>query len=123
MEQQAELEIGLGTQEPEKISLKPTKVKIVSVKIEPTTKSKKAVFECKHPDREETIHLSSVAYLIDRAVKVAGTWYNLDKEGKIQKGSALYVLLTKIDASTIAAAVGKEVDTELDNKYLCFKAY
>ena len=123
METQNELKIGIGKLEPEKVSLKPAKVKIVGVKVEDTKKAKKVVYEAKHPDREETIHISSVAYIVERAVKVSGTWFNLDKNKELQKGSANVVLLTKLGANTIEEAVGKEIDTELDGNYLCFKAY
>lgn len=124
-ESQTELETGLGTQEPTRSSLKPAKVKIVSITIEPTTKAKKVAFVVKHPDKEETIKLSSVAYLDGREVKVVGTWYNLDSENKIQKGSGLYVLLSKLNAKNLNEALNKEMETELDEneKYLCFKAY
>lgn len=120
---QTELQIGIGSIEPERVSLKPAKVKIVKATIEPTKKSKKVVFEVKHPDREETIHISSVAYIVEREVKVSGTWLNLDKENKLQKGSALVVLLQRLGAATVEASAGKEIDTELDGNYLCFKAY
>jgi len=123
MEEQAELQIGLGTEEPQKSKLAPAKVKIVSVSIEPTAKAKKVVFVVKHPDKEETIKLSSVAYLDDREIKVVGTWLNLDSKGLVQKGSGLYVLLTKLECANIQEAVGKESDTELDKDYLVFKAY
>jgi len=123
METQAELKLGIGTQESEKTFLKPAKVKIVNARVEDTKKAKKIVFECKHPEKEETIGLSSVAYLQDRSVKVSGTWLNLDKEGKLQKGSALVTFLQRIGANTIEDAVGKECETELDGQYLVFKAY
>lgn len=120
---QAELNIGIGNLESEKTFLKPAKVKIVSAKIEDTKKAKKVVFWVLHPDKPEQIGLSSIAYLQERSVKVSGTWLNLDKEGKLQKGSALVVLLQKIGANTIQEAVGKECETELDGQYLVFKAY
>ena len=124
MNEQAELNIGIGTLDQEKIVLKPAKVKIVSVGIDETPKAKKIVFECKHPSRENTIMISSVAHIVERQVKVAGTWLNLDKENKLQKGSALAVFLGKIGASSIKEAIGKEVETEIGtNNYLCFKAY
>ena len=123
MSEQAELKIGIGTQESEKTFLKPAKVKIVSAKIEDTKKAKKVVFQVRHPEKEETIGLSAVSYLQDRSVKVSGTWLNLDKEGKLQKGSALVVFLQKIGANTIEEAAGKECETELDGQYLVFKAY
>jgi hypothetical protein len=123
METQNELKIGIGKIESEKISLKPAKVKIVGVKVEDTKKAKKVVYEVKHPDREESIHISAVAYLVDRAIKVSGTWFNLDKDGQLQKGSSNVVLLQRIGATTLEEAIGKEIDTELDGNYLCFKAY
>jgi hypothetical protein len=123
METQNELKIGIGNIEPEKVALKPAKVKIAGVKVEDTKKAKKVVYEVKHPDREETIHISSVAYIVDRAVKVSGTWFNLDKNNQLQKGSSNVVLLNKLGANTIEEAVGKEIETELDGNYLCFKAY
>ena len=123
METQEELKIGIGTLEPEKMTLKPAKVKIVGARIEDTKKAKKVVFICKHPEREETISLSSVAYLYDRSVKVTGTWLNLDKQGNLQKGSSLVILLQSIGAKTIEDSIGKEANTELDGQYLCFKAY
>lgn len=122
-ETQAELKIGIGTLEPERVSLKPAKVKIVGVRIEDTKKARKAVFEVTHPESKETIHLSSVAYLFDRMIKITGTWLNLDKEGKLQKSSALVTLLQKLGVTTIEGAIGKECDTELDKGYLVFKAY
>ena len=123
MQTQTELKIGIGKIESEKISLKPTKVKIVGVSVEDTKKAKKVVYEVKHPDREEPIHISSVVYLFDRVFKVSGTWFNLDKDRQLQKGSANVVLLQRIGAATLEEAIGKEVETELDGNYLCFKAY
>lgn len=123
MEEQAELKIGLGTEEPQRSKLSPAKVKIVSVSIESTPKAKKVVFVVKHPDKEETIKLSSVAFLDGREIKVVGTWLNLDPKGLVQKGCGLYVLLTKLGCANIQEAVDKELDTELDKDYLVFKAY
>lgn len=123
METQAELKKKIGTLDQERVKLEPAKVKIVNVTVEDTAKAKKVVFEVKHPKREETIKLSSVAYLVERSVKVAGTWFNLDKEENLQKGSAIVVFLQKIGANTIEEAIGKEADTEKDGNYLCFKAY
>jgi hypothetical protein len=125
LETQAELNIGLGTTEPSKGGLKPAKVKIVATLVEPTGKAKKVSFIVKHPAKEETIKLSSVCYLNGKVVSIVGTWLNLDDKGLIAKGSGLYVLLSKLGASNIAEAAGKEIDTELDDdgKYLVFKAY
>ena len=123
IESQTELQIGLGTLEPEKGGLKPAKVKIVSASVESTPKAKKVSFLVKHPDREEPVKLSSIAYLDGREVRIVGTWLNLDPEGKIQKGSGLYVFLNRLKVANIQETVGLEVETKLDEKYLVFKCY
>lgn len=123
METQAELKAKIGNIEPERILLKPAKVKIVNVSIEDTTKAKKVVFEVKHPDKEETIKISSASHVVERNIKVSGTWLNLDKENNLQKSSTLVIFLQKIGADSIEGAIGKEVDTEMNGNYLCFKAY
>ena len=125
METQNELEIGIGNIEQEKQTLKPTKVKIVKVEIVDVekAKSKKVQIEVKHPDKEETIKLSSVAYLDGKQIVNKGLLFNLDKEGNILKGSALAVLLNKLNVKNLKELEGKEADTDLDGKYLCFKAY
>lgn len=123
METQEELKIGIGNLEPERTTLKPAQVKIVDVRIEDTPKAKKVVFEVKHPDKDRTIKISSVARIVDKSLKVTGTWLNLDKEGNLQKGSALVDLLKRLGVNTIEESKGKEIFTELDGDYLCFKAY
>ena len=125
MTKQTELDKGIGTQEPEKKEvLNPVKVKIVEVRTRDTKKGR--ILECvaKHPDKEENIHISSVAWLREKQVVNSGLWITLDKEGNIQKGSALAVFMNKFGASTPKELEDKEVDTELDEaKWLCFKAY
>lgn len=127
MEEQTELEIGVGTIEMEKGKrLEPKKVKIVKVEVQEVgeKKNKKVVCEVNHPDAEETISISSVAYIKDKKVTNSGLWFNLDKEEKIQKGSALAIFLGKTSSETMKQLEDKEVETELDgNNYLCFKAY
>lgn len=125
MEEQEELTTEVGTTESEKQILQPKRVKIVSVKLLSIekAKSKKVACEVKHPDKEETFQMSSVAYLEGKQVVTKGLWFNKDKEGKIQKGSALAVFLSKTDSKSVSSLVGKEVDTELDGNYLTFKAY
>jgi len=125
MEAQKELEKEIGTLEPEKARLEPKKVKIVKVEIIPVgeKQNRKVVCSVKHPDRDEEIKLSSVSYLRDKAVATTGLWYNLDKEEKIQKGSALSVFLIKTNSKNLKELEGKEVDTELEGNYLCFKCY
>ena len=122
MEEQNELNLGIGTKE--NVALKPAKVKIEKISIEPAGKGKKVSCEVKHPDKEETIKISELRYIKGTEVVVSGTWLNQDEDGLIRKGSALATLLTFLDCKTIKDLEGKEVQTELDAKgYLCFKAY
>ncbi len=125
MESQAELEIKIGTTEQERNTLQPAKVKIVESKVEQVGKNnnEKVVCSVKHPDKEETIKISSISYLRDKTVTTTGLWFNKDKEEKIQKGSALAVFLEKTNSKNLKELAGKEVDTELDGNFLCFKAY
>ena len=124
-EEQIALTIGVGNIELERQTLKPAKVKIVDVKVVDVekVKSKKVNCEIKHPDKEDTIKISSVAYLLEKQIVTKGLWFNLDKDGKIQKGSALAVFMESLDAKTLEELNGKEVDTDMEGNYLCFKAY
>jgi len=124
MEQQ-ELEKGIGNIEPERKTLQPKKVKIVQVDIVEVgeKKNKKVTILVKHPDKEETINLSSVNLLIDKKVRTIGLWYNLDSDGNLQKGSALAEFLTFTNSKNLKDLSGKEVDTDLEGNFLCFRAY
>ena len=125
MEGQTELKKEIGTIEPEKKEvLEPKKVKIEAVSLRDTSKGKILNCVSKHPDKEETIKISSVAYLRDKQVITSGLWFTLDKEKNIQKGSALAIFLEKNQAKNPTELIGKEIETELDEKeWLCFKAY
>ena len=125
MEEQNELEMGIGTKEA--VTLKPAKVKIVSVRIEEVgeKKNKKLVCTCKHPDREETIDISSVKFEgKGNKLVVIGLWINKDEDDLIRKGSALAIFMNHIAAQTPKDIAGRECDTTEDDKgYLCIKAY
>ena len=125
METQQELNRPIGTIEPEKREvLEPKKVKILSVRLRTSKKGDVLECESKHPDKEESIKISSVSILKDKQVKTSGLWFTMDKEENIQKGSALAVFLQKVGVSTPKELEGKEIETELDDaKWLCFKAY
>ena len=125
MEEQTELNKEIGTIEPEtREALEPKKVKIVKVSIRDTKKGKILSCESEYPEREDNIHISSVAYLKNKQIVNGGLWITLDKEGNIQKGSALAIFISKYQVKTPKELEGKEVDTELDEeKWLCFKAY
>ena len=86
MSEQTELNKEVGTLAPEKKEvLNPTKVKIVKVSLRDTKKGKIVSCESKHPDKEENINISSVAYLRDKQVTNGGLWFSLDKEENIQQ--------------------------------------
>ena len=125
MEEQKDLEMGIGTKEA--VTLKPAKVKIVSVRIEEVgeKKNKKLVCTAKHPDREETIEMSSVKFEgKGNKLVVVGLWVNQDEDKLIRKGSALAIFMNHIAAQTPKDIAERECDTAEDDKgYLCFKAY
>jgi len=125
MEEQKDiLNLKIGTKEAQK--LKPAKVKIVSVKSEKqdTWKSAKVICEVKHPEKEDTILISSVKYENKGKLESVGLWANLDDDSLIRKGSALAVLLSFLKIEKPSELEGKEVETSEDEKgYLTFKAY
>lgn len=120
--------IGIGTKDT--ISLKPAKVKILGFGVVPVKdKNNKDIGDkvkilCKHPDKDESIEISSVVYRKGKEIKQSGLWFKLDDEELIPKSSALANFLFCIGCKNLDEVTGKEVDTELDDKnYLCFKAY
>jgi len=120
--------IGIGTIE--NISLKPSVVKIISYSVnmqnnkEGKEIGEKVAVVCKHPDKDETIEISSVSYKKIKEIKTSGLWFNLDADNLIPKQSALASFLAFVGAENLDGLVGLEVQTELDDKnYLCFKAY
>jgi len=122
-----DMEIGVGTKE--SVALEPKNVLIQQAKIEEVkNKENKRIGDkvnliCKHPDKEEPITISSVKYEKGDQIKASGIWFNKDDEGKIQKGSALAIMLEHLKCSNIKELENKEVGTTLDKGYLCVKAY
>jgi hypothetical protein len=121
-------EIELG--EIEVQTLQPKPVKVTGQRIDPVVKKetqkeigKKAVFICKHPDREDSLEISQVKYLKGNKIETAGTWVSLDSDGKLVKNSALGITLSKYGSKTITEMVGKELQTELNGNYLVIKSY
>lgn len=126
MEDQTNLKkLQVGTKEA--TQLKPMNVKIIKADIQ-TVGDKglnKVVLTVKHPDKEETIDISSVKFE-GKGGKLtsSGLWIKLDNEAKIQKGTALATLLLHFGCLDIEALEGREVPTAEDEKgYLCVKAY
>jgi len=126
MTTQEELTKEIGNIESEAKRLEPKKVKIVKIEIQEVgdKKNKKVVCSVKHPDADDTISISALAYLKDKKVVNSGLWYNLDKEENIQKGSALATFMDKNDVKNLLELIDKEIETEFDSAgYLCFRAY
>lgn len=110
--------------------LKPAKVLIAGVKLDPKTvkgKTKDIVkIICKHPEREEPIEISKVKLVKGNTVKVSGLWYDEDEDGNIQKGSAIAELLNYCEAGSLRELEGHEVDTAKESdssNYLVLKVY
>lgn len=127
MEEQTNIgQLEVGTIEREREMLEPKKVKIVnwSKKTVEKAHADKIEFEVKHPDKDEVIRISAVSFLRDKSVITLATWVNLDKENKIEKGSALAILIDKLGVKNLDELKEKEVDTETDDRgFLVFKVY
>lgn len=126
--QEDRLKKPVGDIEVEKLEAK--KITVLSVTIE--TQKKKtgevvgemAHFKCKHPDKDDPIDVSKVQYLKNKKVTESGLWYGEDKEGNIQKGSALAQVINHYKAKDLESFVGQELETELNESgYLSIKAY
>ena len=125
METQTELNTGIGSIEEEFTSLKPAKVEIVKVEIIEVGSKKSKKINCivKHPDKTETISISAVSYIKGKEIINSGLWFNTDKDGNIQKNSSLAVFLNHLGAKNVLELTNKSCLTDLEGKYLCFKAY
>ena len=127
-ETQAKLDKKIGTKELQ--VLKPAKVKVASVRLDPKTVRGKeteiVILVCKHPDREELIEISKVKLVKGNTVKTSGLWWNEDEDGLIQKGSATAELLNFVSVETPKQLEGMELDTTIESdssNYLVIKAY
>lgn len=119
----------IGTIESQKLEAKPIQCQGVRVdeqfKKDGTTKvGDIAKLVCKHPDKDEVMEMSKVQHIVGQVVKEVGLWYNEDKEGNIQKGSALADLLKHKQVLNLNALIGKEFETVTNNAgFLVIKAY
>lgn len=126
--QEDRLKKSVGSIDVERLGAK--KITVLSVTIEVQKKKTGETvgeivhFSCKHPDKEDPIDMNKVQYLKDRKIKESGLWYNEDKDGNIQKGSALAQVLQFYKTKDLVSFVGQELDTELNESgYLSIKAY
>ena len=122
---QDELGLRIGTEEA--VTLGPGVVKIVEVKVEElgTNKSKKVICMCKHKDADDPIQISAIKYEKKEKLVTTGLWVNKDKEGFIQKNSALATFMNFCGVATPEELKGKELITITDENsgYLVFKGY
>lgn len=124
------LENEVGTQEPKRLEAKP--VKIVAVTLKKKTNDGKdmktpiVVVQCKHPDKDELLDITKIKFLKNDKVIVSGLWAQLDDDKKIQKSSAVDILLKKLGCSKLSDTYSMEIETILeseDGSFLCLKAY
>lgn len=131
-EDQNILDAKIGNKEVPKNTVSPAKVTIVSVTIKKENKEGKKMdsplveFHVKHPDKEETLKITKVKHLDGENLKAVGFWVQIDPDGNFYKGSAVEIILSKLECKTLSETVGKEIDTVEESKespYLCLKAY
>lgn len=108
--------------------LKPAKVKILDVELQPKKdgKLKLLTLQCKHPEKLEPIALSKIKVLDGEKLKTLSLWLHLDDNGQVQKGSSVALLLDFVKVANAKELEGKEIHTvkeSEDSKYLAIKCY
>lgn len=127
-EEQDKLDKPIGNKE--SVKLQPGSFPVEAVSVEDVKKKtgeavgEKVVLSIKHPDAQDLVALSSVAYLKNRSVKQSALWYGEDEDEHIKKNSALAEVMNFYKVSSIREFKDKVLEVELDNQgYLCIKAY
>jgi len=119
-----ETKIGIGNEEFITLKAAPVLLKSINIETKGDKGSKIAVFLCKHPEKDELIHISRVKYENKGVLETVGLWINKDTKGLIRKGSALAVFLQFNNGKRIDDLLNKVIMTTTYEKgYLCFKAY
>lgn len=125
-----ELETPIGTQD--RVLLSAGSVIVRNITIDEKTKNNKkfkiVTFHCKHPDSEDLIKISSVKIKIvqgnNETIKKDALWYNLDKEGKLDKNGNVAKVLGFYNKKTLKEFIDSPINTELDaNNWLAIKSY
>lgn len=123
MEEQNELELGIGTKEPEKLKAEDVVVRDVKI-VEVPKFGKKVVLVCQHPQREESLEISKAKIVKNNKIESSGIWFNLDEDGKILKNSTLALCMDFYKVGTLKEFSAKVVHTDMDDSgYLVLKAY
>ena len=125
-----ELDKGIGTEEPIKLTAGSVIVKTVLVaqKGEGKKKFKITELEVKHPDKDENIKLTNMKIKKvqgnNETISKDGIWYREDSQGQIDKTCNTAILLKHYGKTTLRQLENTSITTELDsNGYLCVKAY
>jgi hypothetical protein len=122
----------VGNREMPKGTVKPAKVKIVSVVVKTKDKNDKQMttpllqFMVKHPSKEELLNISKIKYLDGDKLVAQSFWAKKDENENFFKGSSVDKLLSVLKVSSLAETYGLEIDTVeegKDSQYLCLKAY
>jgi len=127
----SELDTPIGTRSKQRLSAGSVIVASVTIEEKQTRKGGKAklvVFNCNHPDREDSIALSNV-----KMKKVQGNnetimkdtlWYSVDQDGNIPQDSVLAHVMRFYKKETLKGFIGTLITTESDALgYLAIKAY
>ena len=119
-----ETKIGIGSEEMTALKPMPVVIQSIAIEVKGEKNSKIAVCLCKHPEKQEVIHISRVKYENKGNLEISGIWINKDSKGLIQKGSALATFLQFNNSNMLDQLIGKTIQTTIDDKgYLCFKSY
>src|SRR3990167_8909046 len=125
---QDKLDKTIGTKDGIKLQAGSFLVKAVSVEIVKKKTGEavgeKVVLSIQHPDAQDLVALSSVAYLKNKSIKQSAIWYNEDDEGNILENSALAETMRYYKVTSIKQFTGQVINVEVDERgYLCIKAY
>lgn len=113
-------------------ALEPKEVLIAGVSIKTKNKENEVMDNplieilCKHPDKEETIKLTSIKKLSGEKIIQSALFVSKDKEGKFFKDSAIAYLLKFMDVKKLSDLEGKKIDTVKQSetsKYIALKCY
>lgn len=125
---QEKLDKQIGNKESVKLQAGSYMVKAVSIE---AVKKKtgelvgdKLILSIQHPDAQDLVALSSVAYLKNRQLTQSAMWYQEDVDGNIPKNSALAETMRFYKVTSPRQFESKVINVEVDAKgYLCVKAY
>ena len=126
MEQHELLNRKIGNIDIPKLEAKEIEIQGMKVEEKGDKKQEILVLLCKHPDKDSIIEFTKIKVLRSDKAKVVGLWVQKDKEGNVQKGSALHELMKIAKVETLSELEGKKLMTTYqaeEGSYLCLKGY